>query len=154
MKAVFQRVYSAKVTVEGKITGEIGPGALILLGVEQGDTPAHAALMAKKIAELRVFCDDRDKMNRSLIDTNGEVLAVSNFTLCADCRHGRRPDFFRAARPETAEPLYALFMEDLRRQGVSRVEAGRFGAHMQVQMEGNGPVTILLDTRDWIRASS
>ncbi len=154
MKAVFQRVYSAKVTVEGKITGEIGPGALILLGVEQGDTPAHAALMAKKIAELRVFCDDRDKMNRSLIDTNGEVLAVSNFTLCADCRHGRRPDFFRAARPETAEPLYALFMEELRRQGVSRVEAGRFGAHMQVQMEGNGPVTILLDTRDWIRASS
>lgn len=154
MKAVFQRVYSAKVTVEGKITGEIGLGALILLGVEQGDTPAHAALMAKKIAELRVFCDDRDKMNRSLIDTNGEVLAVSNFTLCADCRHGRRPDFFRAARPETAEPLYALFMEELRRQGVSRVEAGRFGAHMQVQMEGNGPVTILLDTRDWIRASS
>ncbi len=154
MKAVFQRVYSAEVTVEGKITGAIGPGALILLGVEQGDTPAHAALMAKKTAELRVFCDDRDKMNRSLIDTKGEVLAVSNFTLCADCRHGRRPDFFNAARPETAEPLYALFMEELRRLGVSRVESGRFGAHMRVRMEGNGPVTILLDTRDWMRASS
>lgn len=154
MKAVFQRVYSAKVTVEGKITGEIGPGALILLGVEQGDTPAHAALMAKKIAELRVFCDDRDKMNRSLIDTKRRSTGGIQFHPMRRLPSRSAARFFPRRRPETAEPLYALFMEELRRQGVSRVEAGRFGAHMQVQMEGNGPVTILLDTRDWIRASS
>ena len=154
MKAVFQRVFSARVQVDGDTVGEIGPGALVVLGVEQGDTPELAALMAKKTAELRVFCDEQDKMNRSLLDTGGAVLAVSNFTLCADCRHGRRPDFFAAARPDTAEPLYRFFMEELSRLGVAQVEAGRFGAHMQVSMEGNGPVTILLDTRDWIRKAA
>ena len=150
---VFQRVDSARVTAEGKTTGEIGPGALILLGVEADDTPAHAALMAKKAAELRVFCDEHGKMNRSLLDTGGEVLAVSNFTLCANCRHGRRPEFLGAARPETARPLYELFMQELRRLGVARVEAGLFGAHMQISMMGNGPVTIPLDTRDWLRTA-
>ena len=100
MKAVFQRVDSARVTAEGKTTGEIGPGALILLGVEADDTPAHAALMAKKAAELRVFCDEHGKMNRSLLDTGGEVLAVSNFTLCANCRHGRRPEFLGRPGPK------------------------------------------------------
>ena len=145
MKAVFQRVDSARVTAEGKTTGEIGPGALILLGVEADDTPAHAALMAKKAAELRVFCDEHGKMNRSLLDTGGEVLAVSNFTLCAK--------FLGAARPETARPLYELFMQELRRLGVARVEAGLFGAHMQISMMGNGPVTIPLDTRDWLRTA-
>ena len=153
MKAVFQRVDSARVTAEGKTTGEIGPGALILLGVEADDTPAHAALMAKKAAELRVICDEHGKMNRSLLDTGGEVLAVSNFTLCANCRHGRRPEFLGAARPETARPLYELFMQELRRLGVARVEAGLFGAHMQISMMGNGPVTIPLDTRDWLRTA-
>ena len=124
MKAVFQRVDSARVTAEGKTTGEIGPGALILLGVEADDTPAHAALMAKKAAELRVFCDEHGKMNRSLLDTGGEVLAVSNFTLCANCRHGRRPEFLGAARPETARAfvraLYAGAAAPGRGQGGGR----------------------------------
>lgn len=149
MKAIFQRVFSADVKVNDETVGRIGPGALVLLGVEQGDTPQRAALMARKIANLRVFTDENDKMNLSLLDTGGQVLAVSNFTLAADCSHGRRPDFFAAARPELARPLYELFMEELRKNGVKKVEAGRFGEHMEVTMRGNGPVTISLDTRDW-----
>lgn len=149
MKAIFQRVFSAKVQVGGETVGEIGPGALVLLGVEQGDTPERASLMARKIANLRVFTDENDKMNLSLLDVEGQVLAVSNFTLAADCSHGRRPDFFAAARPEQAEPLYEYFMEELRKNGVQKVAAGRFGEHMEVSMRGNGPVTIPLDTRDW-----
>lgn len=150
MKAIFQRVYDAWVEVEGHIVGEIGGGALVLLGVEQGDTPEHAKLMAQKIANLRVFTDEKDKMNLSLLSIGGEVLAVSNFTLAANCSHGRRPEFFAAARPELAEPLYELFMAELRAQGVSKVAAGEFGAHMTVSMRGNGPVTIPLDTKDWM----
>ncbi len=152
MKAIFQRVFSASVKVDGETVGEIGPGALILLGVEQGDTPEQACLMARKAANLRVFTDEKDKMNLSLLDIGGEVLAVSNFTLAADCSHGRRPDFFAAARPEQARPLYELFMEELGKNGVRKVEAGRFGEHMEVDMRGNGPVTIPLDTRDWEKA--
>ncbi len=148
MKAVFQRVADASVTVEGRTTGEIGAGALILLGVLQTDTETHAALMAQKIANLRVFTDDQDKMNLSLLDIGGEVLVVSNFTLAANCSRGRRPDFFAAARPAQAEPLYERFMEELRALGL-RVAAGEFGADMTVRMNGDGPVTILLDTADW-----
>ena len=102
MKAVFQRVSEAAVTVDGRVTGTVGPGALVLLGVVAGDGTAQAALMAKKVAELRVFPDDDYKMNRSLIDTGGAALVVSNFTLAADCKKGRRPDFFAAAKPEEA----------------------------------------------------
>lgn len=149
MKAVFQRVYDAHVEVEGKTVGAIGKGALILLGVMDGDTPAEAALMAQKIARLRVFTDEADKMNLSLLDIDGEVLAVSNFTLAANCSHGRRPEFLKAARPDTALPLYEQFMDELRTLGVAKVEAGEFGADMTVHMRGEGPVTIVLDTEDW-----
>ena len=149
MKAVFQRVYDARVEVDGETVGAVDRGALILLGVMQEDTQAQAALLAKKIAHLRVFTDAKDKMNLSLLDIAGEVLVVSNFTLAANCSHGRRPEFLAAARPEQAQPLYEFFMEELRRQGVIKVEAGRFGADMTVHMRGNGPVTILLDTKEW-----
>lgn len=150
MKAIFQRVYDASVEVEGRLVGEIGDGALILLGVEQGDTPEHAKVMAQKIANLRVFTDENDKMNLSLLGIGGEALVVSNFTLAANCSHGRRPEFFAAARPEVAKPLYELFMDELRTQGVDKVAAGEFGEHMVVSMRGNGPVTIPLDTKDWM----
>ena len=149
MKAVFQRVLSAGVTVDGQTVGEIGAGALILLGVEQDDTPGKAALMAQKIANLRVFTDASGKFNDSLLDIGGGALVVSNFTLCANCRHGRRPEFLSAARPAVAEPLYEQFAQCLRDAGVSQVATGRFGADMRVTMEGDGPVTILLDTKDW-----
>ena len=149
MKAIFQRVYDASVEVEGKTVGAIGKGALVLLGVVEGDTEAQAALLAKKIANLRVFTDDNDKMNLSLLDVGGSVLAVSNFTLAANCSHGRRPEFLRAARPATALPLYEYFMEELRRNGVVDVQAGEFGADMTVCMRGEGPVTIPMDTEEW-----
>ena len=149
MKAVFQRVLSAGVTVDGQTVGEIGAGGLILLGVEQDDTPDKADLMAQKIANLRVFTDASGKFNDSLLDIGGGALVVSNFTLCANCRHGRRPEFLSAARPAVAEPLYAQFAQCLRDAGVTQVATGRFGADMRVTMEGNGPVTILLDTKDW-----
>ena len=149
MKAVFQRVLSAGVTVDGQTVGEIGAGALILLGVEQDDTPDKADLMAQKIANLRVFTDASGKFNDSLLDIGGGALVVSNFTLCANCRHGRRPEFLSAARPAVAEPLYEQFAQCLRDAGVTQVATGRFGADMRVTMEGNGPVTIVLDTKDW-----
>lgn len=149
MKAVFQRVYDARVEVDGQTVGEIGKGALVLLGVMQGDTEAQASLLAKKIAQLRVFTDQNDKMNLSLLDIGGEALVVSNFTLAANCSHGRRPEFLAAARPEQANPLYEFFMNELRAQGVANVQAGEFGADMTVHMRGNGPVTILLDTKEW-----
>ena len=149
MKAVFQRVLSAGVTVDGQTVGEIGAGALILLGVEQDDTPDKADLMAQKIANLRVFTDASGKFHDSLLDIGGGALVVSNFTLCANCRHGRRPEFLSAARPAVAEPLYEQFAQCLRDAGVTQVATGRFGADMRVTMEGNGPVTILLDTKDW-----
>lgn len=150
MKAIFQRVYDAAVEVDGNTVGSIGRGALVLLGVEQGDTEQHAVVMAQKIANLRVFTDENDKMNLSLLTIDGEVLAVSNFTLAANCSHGRRPEFFAAARPEQAQPLYEKFMDELRRCGIKKVAAGQFGADMTVTMRGNGPVTIPLDTKDWM----
>ncbi|MBQ8684367.1 MAG: D-tyrosyl-tRNA(Tyr) deacylase [Clostridia bacterium] len=149
MKAVFQRVTEASVTVDGECIATIGDGALLLVGVCQGDTQAEAALLAKKVAGLRVFCDEQDKMNLSVLDVGGSVLAVSQFTLCANTSRGRRPDFFEAARPETAEPLFAYFVTCLRQEGVSRVETGCFGADMQVRLLNDGPVTILLDTDTW-----
>ncbi len=152
MKAVFQRVARASVEAAGEEIASIGPGALLLLGVAAGDTEAEAALLAKKAAWLRVFSDQEDKMNLSVRDTGGEVLVVSNFTLCADCSHGRRPEFLSAARPEDAEPLYLYFAERLRLEGVSRVCTGCFGADMRVRLTGDGPVTLILDTEDWKKA--
>lgn len=148
MKAVFQRVNSACVRVDDRVTGRCERGALILLGVLNEDTEAQAKLMAQKIANLRVFTDEQDKMNLSLLDIGGQALVVSNFTLAANCSHGRRPEFLAAARPQQAEPLYELFMQELRDLGL-HVEAGEFGADMTVEMSGDGPVTIILDTKDW-----
>ncbi len=123
-------------------------GFLILLGVAQGDDEKEAQVLADKISGLRVFTDPNDKMNLALADIDGEVLVISNFTLCADCSHGRRPSFIGAARPETAEPLYRYFCERLRQNGVKKVAQGVFGADMQVSLVNDGPVTIDIDSKD------
>jgi len=149
MKAVFQRVTEASVTVDGQEIAAIGNGALLLVGVSVGDTTKEADVLAKKVANLRVFCDEQDKMNRSVLDLGGSMLAVSQFTLCANVAHGRRPDFFAAARPDTAKPLFDYFVERLRVEGVSDVQTGEFGADMKVRLLNDGPVTILLDTDVW-----
>ena len=148
MKAILQRVTSASVEVEGKIVGEIQNGFLILLGVAQGDTEKEADALAAKISTLRVFTDENDKMNLSLADINGGVLVISNFTLYADCSHGRRPSFIAAARPEVAEPLYEYFCKKLSDNGVAVVQKGIFGADMKVSLLNDGPVTIDLDSKD------
>ena len=149
MRAVYQRVLSASVTVNGEIVGQIGQGILLFLGVEASDGPAQAKKLADKAAGLRVFCDEQDKMNRSVVDIGGSVLLIPNFTLYGNCRHGRRPEFLRAARPEIAEPLFRSFAQLLREAGVNRVETGVFGADMRVAAENDGPVTLVLDTADW-----
>ena len=151
MKAVYQRVQSARVTVDGETVGEIGHGVLLLVGVMPQDDEWHARILAKKTAELRVFPDERDRMDRSVRDIGGGVLAVSQFTLCANTGHGRRPDFSGAARPEIARPLFDTVLDELRQQGVGDVQSGRFGADMQVELINDGPVTLILDTADWIR---
>ncbi len=151
MIAIVQRVLSAAVTADGLPAGEIGPGLLILLGVVDGDGKAEAATLAAKTANLRIFYDEADKMNRSLLDTAGGALVVSNFTLAADVRKGNRPSFTGAASPDVAERLCEAYMAELRRLGVSRVESGRFGADMQIAMTADGPVTITLDTDIWKR---
>ncbi len=148
MKAVFQRVTDASVTVDGKTVGAIGAGALVLVGIVPQDTEKEAQLLAQKVAGLRVFTDTQDKMNLSVTDIGGSVLAVSQFTLCADISHGRRPSFIGAAAPDVASPLFDHFCDALRALGVP-VETGVFGAHMQVSLLNNGPVTILLDTDIW-----
>ena len=148
MKAILQRVSRASVSVEGAVVGAIDQGFLILLGVEQGDDETEARVLADKIAGLRIFTDENDKMNLSLADINGAVLVISNFTLCADCSHGRRPSFIAAARPETAEPLYEFFCERMRANGVQKVEKGVFGADMQVSLMNDGPVTIDIHSKD------
>lgn len=149
MKAVYQRVSYASVTVDGEVVGKIDDGVLLLVGVCPQDTPAEAAILAQKVANMRVFCDEQDKMNLSVLDIGGGVLAVSQFTLCANTKHGRRPDFFGAAAPSLAEPLFELVVEELRRQGVAMVQTGRFGADMKVELLNDGPVTLVLDTDDW-----
>ena len=148
MKAILQRVSCASVTVDKTVVGEIAQGFLILLGVEQGDDEKEAEVLAAKIAGLRVFTDQNDKMNLSLGDIEGEVLVISNFTLCADCSHGRRPSFIKAARPENAEPLYRYFCDKLLQNGVKKVEKGIFGADMQVSLVNDGPVTIDINSKD------
>lgn len=149
MKAVIQRVSHASVTVDGSITGEIGKGFLVLLGVVDGDTEAEMKLLAKKVAEIRIFTDENDKMNLSLDKVDGEVLVVSQFTLCADISHGRRPSFIGSAPPKIANELYEAFCEELRALGVKKVATGIFGADMAVELLNDGPVTIIMDTDVW-----
>ncbi len=147
MRAVIQRVTRARVVVEGEVAGEIGPGLLVYAGVAGGDGPDEARWLAHKLAELRVFPDEEGRFDRSLLDVGGAALVVSQFTLLADTRRGRRPSFTDAARPEVAEPLIEQLMAALRALGVS-VAGGHFGAHMLVESENDGPVTILLDSAD------
>lgn len=147
MKAILQRVRYAKVEVGGKTVGAIEQGFLILLGVAQDDDEKEAEVLANKIAGLRVFTDENDKMNLSLADIGGSVLVISNFTLCADCSHGRRPSFIAAARPEKAEPLYEYFCQKIRGNDI-HVEQGIFGADMAVSLLNDGPVTIDIDSKE------
>lgn len=146
MRAVVQRVSRAKVTVAGEVTGEIGAGFLVLLGVGDGDTSVDAEYLAEKIVGLRVFPDDEGKMNRSLAEIGGGLLAVSQFTLYGDCRKGRRPSFIAAARPEAAVELYQAFVAEVRARGIA-VATGRFQEHMDVELVNDGPVTLLVDSR-------
>ncbi len=148
MKAVIQRVKSSSVKVDGEIVGQVGHGYLVLLGVMEGDTKAHAELMAKKTAALRIFCDENDKMNKSVLDIDGEILVVSQFTLCADVKKGNRPSFDNSAHPTVANELYEYYMQCLKANGVRKVEKGIFGADMKVSLLNDGPVTIILDTEE------
>jgi len=146
MRAVVQRVTRASVTVEQEITGEIGQGLLVLLGVAEDDAESDADYLADKIAGLRIFEDEAGKMNLSVVDSGGAVLAVSQFTLYGDVRRGRRPSFDAAARPERARELYEYFVGRIRAAGL-RCETGRFQAMMEVELVNSGPVTILLDSK-------
>ena len=146
MKAVIQRVSQASVTVDGAVVSAIGSGLLIFLGVAQGDSERDAQVLADKIANLRIFSDSDDKMNLSLLTTGGSALVVSQFTLCASCVKGRRPDFFGAAKPDTANELYEYFCNRIKESGVTDVRKGIFGADMKVGLLNDGPVTILLDS--------
>lgn len=145
MRAVVQRVSRAKVTVNREVTGEIGRGLLVLLGVGDEDSEADAVYLAEKISGLRIFEDEDGKMNRSLLDVAGSVLAVSQFTLYGDVRRGKRPSFDAAAPPDKARQLYVFFVEQIRAAGL-RCETGRFQEMMQVELVNEGPVTILLDS--------
>ncbi|HEV8347427.1 MAG TPA: D-aminoacyl-tRNA deacylase [Vicinamibacterales bacterium] len=146
MRAVVQRVSAASVAVGDRTVGEIGHGLLVFVGVEQGDGPADVQYIAGKIRDLRVFEDDAHHLNRSIQDVGGAVLVVSQFTLAADCRKGRRPSFDDAAPPQIARPLYEDVIRDLRAQGLD-VATGEFQAMMQVSLVNDGPVTLLLDSR-------
>src|SRR5512132_3886367 len=144
MRAVCQRVTEARVTVDGAVTGEIGAGLVVLLGIERNDEPSEVGRLARKVAQLRIFEDDGGKFGHSLVDTAGAALVVSQFTLIADTRKGNRPSFANAARAEQAEPLYERFCESLAALGVM-VARGEFGARMEVELVNDGPVTIVLD---------
>ena len=146
MRCVIQKVAHASAVVAGETVGKIEQGFMVLVGAQAGDTEADARYCAEKIAGLRVFEDENEKMNLSLADVGGSVLLVSQFTLLADARHGRRPDFIQAARPEVAEPLCERVKAMIEEKGI-RVETGRFRTHMEVSLLNDGPVTILLDSR-------
>lgn len=146
MRAVVQRVKSASVVVEGETYGQIDRGLLVLLGVEDLDSMDDVIYLAEKVSNLRIFEDENDKMNLSLMDINGEMLVVSQFTLHGDCRKGRRPNFMKSARPELAEDLYIKFIDECRKY-INKIENGKFQAHMEVNLTNDGPVTILLDSK-------
>lgn len=149
MKAVIQRVKEASVSVDGKVVGECKQGYMILLGAAEGDTLEDVEVLARKTANLRVFCDENDKMNKSILDIDGEILAISQFTLCADVKKGNRPSFINALEPVKAEEYYDLFCLKLLENGVKKVSKGIFGADMQVSLINDGPVTIIYDTEIW-----
>ena len=149
MQIIIQRVDSAAVTVEGSVCGKIGKGLFILVGVFADDTEEDAEILAQKAAKLRVFCDENDKMNLSLLDMGYGTLAVSNFTLCADTKKGNRPSYINAMEPQKADKLYNYFMDKLRAAGVKQVEHGIFGAEMFIETHLNGPITVTLDSRMW-----
>ena len=145
MKLVIQRVKNAKVEVENKVVGKIDKGFMVLLGVKKGDTTKEADYLARKLCNLRVFEDENEKMNLSLKDVNGELLIVSQFTLYGDAKEGNRPSFIEAELPEKANELYEYFMEKCKENGIEKVEHGVFGAHMDVSLTNDGPVTILIE---------
>jgi len=146
MRAVVQRVSESSVTVDGEVVGSIGPGLMVLLGVTHEDTEKEADYLADKIINLRIFSDDAGKMNRSLLDTEGEMLVVSQFTLYGDCRKGRRPSFIQAAGPDKGNALYEYFVKKVRDNGVATA-TGRFGAMMDVSLINDGPVTLIVESK-------
>ncbi len=146
MRAVIQRVKESSVAIDGQVVGQCAHGFMVLIGVEEGDTEKDLAYIADKVPNLRIFEDENGKMNRSLMDIGGQILAISQFTLLGDARGGRRPSFTAAARPDTAVPMYEALVEKWRGLGI-HVETGVFGADMQVSLINDGPVTILLDSR-------
>ena len=148
MKLVVQRVSHSSVSVDAQVVGKIDRGYMILLGVGKDDTCADADILAKKVAYLRVFEDENGKMNKSVLDIGGSCLVISQFTLFADCRHGRRPSFINAGNPAEAERLYEYFAVKLKQLGVTDVQTGWFGADMKVDLLNDGPVTILLDSKE------
>ncbi|TSC58356.1 MAG: D-tyrosyl-tRNA(Tyr) deacylase [Candidatus Peregrinibacteria bacterium Greene0416_19] len=146
MKVLLQRVSSASVSIDGQTIGSVGQGYLLFLGVMEGDTEAQAQWLAEKVTKLRLFDSPDGKVNdRSILGVGGDILGVSQFTLAGDVGKGNRPDYTAAAKPSVAEPLYERFMQSLRGLGVARVETGRFGAHMRVELVNDGPVTLLLE---------
>lgn len=146
MRILVQRVLEARVTVNGSTIGEIGKGALVLLGIHKEDHPAQAAWLASKLVNLRMFSDSEDQMNLSLLDIKGSVLIVSQFTLYANCTSGRRPAFFEAAPPQKAEELYNRFIEEVRKE-LPSIATGSFGADMKVSLINDGPVTLIIDAK-------
>jgi D-aminoacyl-tRNA deacylase len=147
MKVVVQRAKHAKVTVNGEVVGSINHGLVLLVGVTHSDTVEDAAFIADKIAHLRIFEDESGKMNLSVLDVGGEILSVSQFTLYGDCRKGRRPNFMEAAKPDHALPIYEAMNEALRQKGI-RVETGKFGAMMEVELINDGPVTLIVESKE------
>lgn len=147
MKVVVQRAKCAKVTVNGETVGSIGHGLVLLVGVTHSDTIEDVAFVADKIAHLRIFEDESGKMNLSVLDVGGEILSVSQFTLYGDCRKGRRPNFMEAAKPDHALPIYEALNEALRQKGI-RVETGKFGAMMEVELINDGPVTLIVESKE------
>lgn len=149
MKAIIQRVLNASVEVDGEIVGSCNEGFLVLVGAADGDTVEDAEILARKTANLRVFCDENDKMNLSVLDIGGEILAISQFTLLADVKKGNRPSFINAMEPTKANELYETYCEKLLEAGVKKVDKGIFGADMKVSLLNDGPVTIIYDTKIW-----
>ncbi len=147
MRLLIQRVSETTVSIDGAVHSSIGKGLLVLIGIHQSDSSSDIPWLAKKLVELRIFEDENDKMNRSVLDIKGEILVISQFTLYADCRRGRRPDFIDAANPKLAEQLYDEFVNEVKTYGLT-VKTGVFAANMQVSLVNDGPVTIILDSRD------